>query len=120
LALAVAGCGEGIAVERVGAESTGTTQSMEASAAVVASEELGFLAAVRPERELFSRVAGFAIDDSTLLAYGYGVCRHASRTGDTWREIERNARGAIGVDPSRDEVRARLLLIRSAHEHICG
>lgn len=119
--LVLTGCGEGIAIDRVGAESTDTTQSMETSAAVVGAEETAFLSAARPERELFARVGGVpTVDDSTLLAYGYGVCRHATRTGDTWREIERNARGAIGEDPRNDGPRARLLLIRAARTNICG
>jgi hypothetical protein len=120
-ASAIAGCGEGIDIDRVGAKSTGTTQSMATSAAVVAAEETAFLSAVRPERELFARVAGLpTVDDSTLLAYGYGVCRHAARTGDTWPEIERNALGVLGVDPRSDGPRSRLLLIRAARTNICG
>ncbi len=119
--MALAGCGEGFDIDRVGAQSTGTTQSMETSAAVVAAEEMAFLAAVRPERELFVRVSGLpTVDDSTLLAYGYGVCRYATRTGDTWREIEHNALGALGADPRSDGPRSRLLLIRTAHATVCG
>jgi len=118
--LVLTGCGDGIAIDGIGAESTGTTQSMATSAATVAAEENDFLAAVRPSRALVSEAANAPdVDDSVLLYLGYAVCLHRTQSGATWSQVERNARALDGGSESA-AARASLVVIRAARASICG
>jgi Protein of unknown function (DUF732) len=103
------------------AGSTEGAQSVATSAAAVAAEENGFLAAVRPSRELIAQVAGIPVaDDDALLFLGYAVCRNASQSGRSWRAIERDATRPTAGATSPEVGRARLLVVRAARRTICG
>jgi hypothetical protein len=118
--LVLTGCGDGIAIDRIGAESTGTTQSMATSAATVAAEENAYLAAARPVGALVSEATGTPdVDDSLLLYLGYAVCLQRTRSGATWSQIQRDA-ATLGGGPESATARASSVLIRAARANICG
>jgi len=121
VALLVACGASALHADRVADGSTAGVQTMATSAATVAAEENGFLAAVRPSHEVIARVAGVPIaDDGVLLFLGYAVCRGLSASGKSRGGLERDAAGTAGGAPLTETDRTRRLVVRAARATICG